>query len=200
MSDGGSNMVNIKSKTGSISIEEYIGCIESFHGYTAPGVVIAGFMVDLAYRHLPEVELLDAISETTTCLPDAIQLLTPCTIGNGWLKVFNLGRFALTLYDKDTGNGIRVYIDPVKLDKWPEIKRWFFKLVPKKEQDTRLLLTQIKEAGAGICSYQKVKVDISLVSKKHRDKLAVCPQCKESYPAADGEICRACQGQAPYLK
>ena len=60
------------------------------------GVVIGGFMVDMAYKHLPEGVLLDAFCETEKCLPDAIQLLTPCTMGNGWLKVNNIGRFALT--------------------------------------------------------------------------------------------------------
>jgi formylmethanofuran dehydrogenase subunit E len=157
-------------------------------------------MVDLAYQHLPEGAILDAISETEVCLPDAIQLLTPCTTGNGWLKVINLGRFALTFYDKNTGDGVRVYIDPAKLEKWPEIKSWYFKLIPKKEQDSQRLMEQIKEAGAGICDYQKVKVDLSLVTKKHRAALTICPRCKESYPAADGEICLGCQGKEPYLK
>ena len=59
--------------------------------------------------------LFDAICETRNCLPDAVQLLTPCTIGNGWLKVVNVGRFALTLYDKYQGEGVRVYLDPAKV-------------------------------------------------------------------------------------
>ena len=193
-------MAKIRAKTGNITVEEYVNTVKSFHGYAAPGVIIGGFMVNLAHQHLPDGILLDAISETEVCLPDAVQLLTPCTIGNGWLKVFNFGRFAITLYDKDSGNGIRVYIDTEKLEKWPEIKSWFFKLIPKKEQDAEKLLQQIMEAGAGICSYQKVKVDLAPLSKKHRAKLTVCPRCKESYPAADGAICRGCQGQAPYLK
>lgn len=181
------------------TVEEYIEKVRSFHGYTAPGLIIGGFMIDLAYRHLPKEARLDSISETDTCLPDAIQLLTHCTIGNGWLKVINLGRFALTLYDPNTGDGVRVSINPAKLEKWLEIKNWFFKLVPKKQQDTQKLIEQIQEAGADICNYKKVKVDLSIVSKKHRTGLAICPRCKESYPVVDGEICLGCQGKAPYL-
>ncbi|MBN1366921.1 MAG: formylmethanofuran dehydrogenase subunit E family protein [Dehalococcoidales bacterium] len=183
----------------SISVAKYIEQVESFHGYAAPGLIIGGFMVDLAYRHLPQGVLLDAISETETCLPDALQLLTHCTIGNGWLKVVNLGRFAVTLYDPNTGDGIRVYLNPAKLEKWPEIKTWFFKLIPKKEQDTKRLIKQIKEAGSDICDYEKVKVKLNKVAKKHRTSLGICPRCKESYPVADGDVCLGCQGNAPYL-
>jgi len=180
-------------------VKKYIEQARSFHGYAAPGIIIGGFMVDLAYRHLPEGVLLDAISETQVCLPDALQLLTHCTVGNGWLKVIDLGRYALTLYDPNNGNGIRVYVNPAKLEKWPEIKNWFFKLVPKKEQDTQRLMKQIQEAGSDICDYEKVKVKLSEVTKKHHSNLGICSRCKESYPVADGDVCLGCQGKAPYL-
>lgn len=180
-------------------VEKYIEQAKYFHGYAAPGIIIGGFMVDLAYRHLPEGVLLDAISETQVCLPDALQLLTHCTVGNGWLKVIDLGRFALTLYDPNNGNGIRVYVNPAKLEKWPEIKNWFFKLVPKREQDTQRLMKQIQEAGSDICDYEKVKVKLSEVTKKHHSSLGICPRCKESYPVADGDVCLGCQGKAPYV-
>ena len=192
-------MVTIKSKTGSIPLEEYVEKARAFHSYAAPGVILGGFMVDLAYRHMPQGVIFDAISETGKCLPDAIQLLTLCTVGNSWLKVINLGRFALTLYDKDNGEGIRVWVDPTKLDKWSEVKIWFFELKPKKEQNSQLLLEQLKEAGGSICDYAKVKVDLRLLKTKRRTGFAICPRCKESYPATDGEVCLSCQGKVPYL-
>ena len=82
----------------------------------------------LAIRNLPDGVLYDAICETRSCLPDAIQLLTPCTMGNGWLKIIHLGRFALTLYDKQNYEGVRVFLDAEKVEAWPEIKAWYFKL------------------------------------------------------------------------
>ncbi len=139
-------------------IEEYVGLVESFHGYTAPGVIIGGFMVNLAKRNLLEGTLFNAICETTVCLPDAIQLLTPCTVGNGWLKIINLGRFAISLYDKDHGNGFRVFLNPKNLDNWSEIKNWFFKLKPKAEQNIELLIAQIKEAGETLCGIHPIRV------------------------------------------
>ncbi|MBW2217489.1 MAG: formylmethanofuran dehydrogenase subunit E family protein, partial [Deltaproteobacteria bacterium] len=84
---------------GPYTFDEFVPIVENFHGFAAPGVLIGGFMVDLALRNLPEGEFFDAVCETPKCLPDAIQLLTPGTIGNGWLKVVNFGRYALSLYE-----------------------------------------------------------------------------------------------------
>jgi len=184
---------------GSYSYDEYLHLVKSFHGSVAPGMVIGGFMVDLALRHSPEGELFDALCETSACLPDAIQLLTPCTVGNGWLKILSLGRYALTLYEKYQGAGIRVFLDASKVDDWPEIKGWYFRLKPKKEQNSERLLEEIREAGEGICTLQKVVVKPQFVgSRIHGSKIVRCPLCQEAYPEVDGGICRGCSGYAPY--
>jgi len=183
----------------SYTFEEYIELVRSFHGYPAPGVIIGGFMVELAYQHLPKEGLFDAICETEKCLPDAIQLLTPCTIGNGWLRIMNIGCFALTLYDKHSGKGIRVFLDPLKLDAWPEIKSWFYQQKPRGEQDNQLLMKEIKQAGANILSARQVKVDSSLLNK-HRAGSALCPLLKEAQPPADNKTCLGCQGKISYIE
>lgn len=104
------------------SYEEYLQLVKSFHGTLAPGLLIGGFMVDLAMKHLPEGELFDAVCETPVCLPDAVQILTPCTIGNGWLSIVPFGKFAVTLYEKYSGKGVRVFLDTKKLEVWPEVR------------------------------------------------------------------------------
>ena len=185
-------------KIRSLTFEEFVKKVEAFHGYGAPGVLIGGYMVDLAYRHLPEEGLFDALCETAKCLPDSIQLLTPCTVGNSWLVVLNFGRYAVTLYDKTTGRGVRVFVDPVKLEAWPEIKAWFYKLKRKKEQDVSLLMKEIEEAGSDICSIQHVVVADRIVKKAHRSGFAICPKCKESYPVADGPVCLGCREEGLY--
>jgi formylmethanofuran dehydrogenase subunit E len=184
---------------GTYSYEEYIHLVKSFHGSLAPGLVIGGFMVDLALKNLPEGEFFDAICETPVCLPDAVQLLTPCTIGNGWLNVFNFGRFAVTLYDKSGGQGIRVYLDMDKLESWPEVKNWYMKLKTKKEQDFDLLMSQIKEAGHGLLSMQTVYVEPKKLQRPKLGPVAVCSACGEAYPLRDGAQCRACAGESPYI-
>lgn len=187
-------------KIGTYSYEEYVQVVTSFHGNAAPGLMIGGFIVDLALKNLPDGEFFDAICETPVCLPDAVQLLTPCTIGNGWVKVLDFGKFAVTLYDKNSGEGIRVYLDMEKVKNWSEINSWFLKLKPKKEQDSNLLLSQIKEAGHSILSMQRVKVDPESLNRKKAGPSAICPVCGESYPVKHGPKCRACSGESPYFE
>ena len=179
--------------------DEYIEMIKAFHGHVAPGMVLGGFMVDLAQRNLPQGEFFDAICETRACLPDAIQILTPCTVGNGWLRIVDLGRFALSLYEKYTGNGVRVYVDSQKLDGWPEIRTFLFKLKSKKEQDSEALIAEMNQAHTSIFGVQQVMIDLNALKSSRRKTFTVCPSCGEDYPKADGDICLGCQGEAPYL-
>ncbi len=181
------------------SYDEYIAITRQFHGNEAPGVIIGGFMVDLAVRNLPDNVLYDAICETWTCLPDAIQILTPCTIGNGWLKIVYTGRFAMTLFDKRTREGVRVFLDAKKVENWPEIKAWYLKLKPKREQNREELYREIREAGNSILTLQHVCVRPQIARKKHKGSIVVCPGCEETYPVDDGQTCLACQGKLLYL-
>ncbi len=180
------------------TFDKFLVMIKEFHGHIAPGVVLGGLMIDLAYRNLPQGQYFDAVCETRSCLPDAIHLLTPCTIGNGWLRIVDLGRFALSLFEKYTGNGVRVYVDSQKLEKWPELKIFFFKLVPKKEQDSKALMDEIRLAGTTIFTLQKVVVDLNSITSTKRRAFSVCPACGEGYPRTDGDTCLSCQGKAPY--
>jgi len=191
-------MKNNNIKIGRYSFEEYLAAAKSFHGYAAPGVIIGGIMVDFAMEHMPEGVLFNALCETSSCLPDAIQLLTPCTIGNGWLTVRGLGLFALSLYDKYKGNGVRVFLDSGRLENYPEINSWLFKLKPKGEQNKDLLLEQIKEAGRDICGMQKICIASQYLGKHSKGNILSCSKCGEAYPVKDGSICLSCQGKSPY--
>ncbi|HRX46082.1 MAG TPA: formylmethanofuran dehydrogenase subunit E family protein [Spirochaetota bacterium] len=186
-------------KIGTYSYEEFVQVVKSFHGTLAPGLLIGGFMVDLALKNVPEGEFFDSICETQVCLPDAVQLLTPCTTGNAWMKVFDFGKFAVTLYEKYSGEGVRVYLDVDKLKNWPEVNSWFFKLKPKKEQDSDLLMSQIKEAGHSILSMQRVKVEPEKLTREKAGPSSLCPVCGEAYPAKHGDKCRNCAGGSPYV-
>ena len=64
----------------------------------------------------------------------------------------------MTLYDKATGEGVRVELDNDKLEPYDAIRSWFLKERPKKEQDTERLQAQIKEAGESILSFRKVRI------------------------------------------
>lgn len=183
---------------GSRTHEEFMEEARAFHGYPAPGLIIGGYMVELAKRHMPEGVLYDAVSETAHCLPDAVQLLTPCTFGNGWLRVLPFGIYAVTLYDKATGEGVRVELDNDKLEPYDAIRSWFLKERPKKEQDTERLQAQIKEAGESILSFRKVRIRQDMLGHRSFGAISRCPLCGSHYPASYGGICRSCQGQSPY--
>ena len=184
----------------SYTYDEYIDMIESFHGSLAPGILAGGYMVDLAKLNLPEGDLFDVICETERCLPDAVQLLTPCTIGNGWLKVLEYGRFAMTFYNKYTGAGVRVFLDIDKLDGLPEIRSWFLKEKPRKEQDLDRLINQIKEAGHRIYGIQKVQLRPEFIDTKKKNKapVVICASCHEAFKSKEYNICPACRGSSPY--
>ncbi len=177
------------------SFDEFKQLAERFHGYAAPGLLLGGYMVALAKRRLPEGTLFEAVSETSKCLPDAVQMLSLCSMGNNWLKVRKLGRYAVTLYDKFTGRGVRVGVSLERLRKWPEYYGWLMKLKPKKEQDTARLMQEIEEAGDSICTVQDVIVFPELLGRKKSFQVSICPGCGEGYPTADGPVCRASQGE-----
>ena len=88
------------------SLDIFLDDIERFHGFTSPGLVLGGLMVDWAQELIGLDMEADAVVETCHCLPDAVQIFTPCTVGNGWLKVLGWDKFALTLYDKRKYRGL----------------------------------------------------------------------------------------------
>lgn len=184
---------------GQYSFSEFKELARSFHGYPAPGLLIGGYMVEAVKQKLPEGTLFEAVVETAKCLPDAVQLLTLCSTGNGWMRVTNLGRYAVTLYDKYTYNGWRAAIDLKKIEAYPEIKAWFLKEKTKQEQDKDRLYAEIEAAGDKYLALTPVNVRPQYLKKKPSSPIIICPICHEAYPKNDGAICRGCQGNNPYL-
>lgn len=184
-----------------IGIDQYCAKVKEFHGGNlAPGLIIAGFMVDLACRNLPENILFEAICETAGCIPDAVQLLTPCTTGNQWMHVMDVGRYAMSFYDKYSGEGVRVHLNTYKLEKWPVLKEWFFRLKPKEEQNTQELLKQAIEAGTSILDIEKVIITPEFLGRKKKESVGICPICNEAFSFDEGTVCLACRdGCLPYI-
>jgi formylmethanofuran dehydrogenase subunit E len=83
-------MKNEKSTFGLFSFEAYIKQVETFHGFAVPGVLVGGFIVIKAKKQIPQGGLYEALCETEKCLPDAVQLLAPCTVGSGRLRIVSV--------------------------------------------------------------------------------------------------------------
>ncbi len=185
---------------GPYTFEEFKERAAAFHGYPAPGLLLGGYMVAMAQRAIPEGTLFEAIVETKKCLPDAVQLLTLCSVGNNWMKVVNLGKYAVSLFDKFSGEGFRVHVALDKLDAYPEIKAWLLKLKPKREQDSNRLLKELETAGDSICVIRPVRIRPKFLGHSPMAAIGECPHCKEAYPLEDGAVCRGCQGEAPHVQ
>lgn len=199
MPEGSSALSYASPVIGPYTVDEFIEAAGRFHGYAAPGLILGGFMVHEARSHIAEGILFDAISETAWCLPDAVQMLTPCTVGNGWMRIFNLGLYAVSLFDKFTGKGVRVAVETDKLEPYPAIREWLFKLKPKKEQDSDRLREEIRLAGASICSVKEIALRHEFMGGRGKGAIAACPSCGQAYPARDGSVCRSCKGESPYV-
>jgi formylmethanofuran dehydrogenase subunit E len=178
-------------------MDEFLGAIESFHGWKAPGLVLGGFMVDLAQELIgPGVEA-DAIAETRHCLPDAIQIFTPCTVGNGWLKILDWDKFAISLYDRRRLTGYRVWLDLEKTKLFPNLYKWYMRLAPKKVLPLEILLPTILDAGRSVLSTRPISVT-HYHQREKKGETGICPGCGEAYPTNQGPQCKACQGEAYY--
>lgn len=179
------------------SLDVFFEDIERFHGFISPGLVLGGFMVDWAQERIgPDVES-DAVVETCHCLPDAVQILTPCTIGNGWLKVLDWDKFALTLYDKRKMTGYRVWLDLKKTFLFPNINDWYMRRVPKKTLPLKVLIKEILNAQRSVLSCQGISVTRPY-GRKHKEDMALCSGCGEAYPVSQGATCIACQEDGCY--
>lgn len=164
-----------------------------FHSYLSPGLALGIIMVDLAKELLGPRSLIDAVVETKRCIPDAVQLMTACTYGNGWMRVKDWGKLALTLYDKEKLDGIRVSLDSEKIKKYPLIHKWYTRI---EHVDKGEVTREIISAGRNILSWQRVTL-MPYKRIKHAPT-SFCPSCGEVYPASDGDLCVRCSGKDNY--
>jgi formylmethanofuran dehydrogenase subunit E len=89
---------------------------EVFHGHVCPGLALGYRSAHLALDHLKTTRAADeevvAIVETDACSADAVQVLTGCTFGKGNFIYKDYGKMALTLFSRDSGQGVRVALKP----------------------------------------------------------------------------------------
>lgn len=181
------------------SYDDFIETARNFHGCASPGLMIGASMVELALHTMGRTSSYHALCETERDLPDAVQLLTPCTAGNGRLHVFDLGRFALALFRQQDGRGVRVHLDPAKTSGWPHIRRWTLQKNVADDRDLVRLEHEIRKAGISVLSASPVQMRGIFLKDHAEENMRPCICCGELHPADTGELCRACAGQSPYL-
>ena len=185
--------MKLHSFRGKIDLEEFLQEAARFHGNLAPGVVLGGLMVDWALETMAPEKILDALVETRKCLPDAVQILTKCSIGNGWLKILDWGKLAVTLYNKESLTGARVHLDLDKLAPYPRIKSWAMKEQSKKENPLEPLIDDMIAAGRRIFTCEGVRLERIPETVEQYDFPSVCPQCGETFRYGLAGMCEGCR-------
>lgn len=181
-----------------VAVGDLILKIEEFHGYRSPGILIGSRMIEKALHELGDTPYLNMVSETVVCLPDAVQLLTGCTMGNGFLQVLDWGKFALTAYDRMTLGGVRVWLDPAQLGDYPLIAAWFRRSPggrPKPPFED--MAAEILAAQSDLLPLHQVQL-LKPLKNDQPVPTRACPDCGEFYPERLGDRCPACRGDAYY--
>ena len=88
----------------------------AFHGHICPGLSLGFKAAKAAMEHLNENRSVDeeiiAIVENDACFVDAVQVLTGCTFGKGNFIFKDHGKMVLTVFSRNTGNGVRLALRP----------------------------------------------------------------------------------------
>lgn len=182
------------------------------HTKQAPGIPIAIAMIDLAREKLgPIKEKLNAVAETQACLSDALQIAAGCTVGNRYLRVLpSIGRYALTLFDRADGRGIRVSVDLEKLDPkvTPELCKFFHRARspevnkggPAREASGQLIIAECEKVGYSMFKWEPVQ--IVAFGKPPMLPAVICPDCGESFLQREASHvrCDVCTGSQAYYR
>lgn len=86
----------------------------AFHGHSCPGLAIGIRASELVKQRLGGIDSADllAVVETDMCGVDAIQFLTGCTFGKGNLIHRDVGKMAITFFNRRSGDGFRAILNP----------------------------------------------------------------------------------------
>jgi formylmethanofuran dehydrogenase subunit E len=171
--------------------------LEHFHGDQTPGLIMGAIMVDWAFELLGIDSDPKAVVESRNFLPDAVQLLTPCTVGNGRLITLDWHKAALSLFDRRRMAGYRVWLDLKKTRSSAILYAWQMHLPLPPGISSDHVISDILQAGRAVLSCRAVPITRDFTAPSE-DAMCVCPRCDEAYPVSQGGQCRACQGESYY--
>jgi len=184
--------VEIKNHKGRIDLGDYFEQCRDFHGFMGPGLVLGGMMVDWALEAMEPSQIFNAVVETRKCLPDAVQILTKCSIGNGWLKILDWGKLAITIYDINTLMGARVHLDYEKVARYPLVKAWALKEKLKTENPLEPLIEEMIKGGRGMLTCRKGLIGSIPEKLVPYDQPRLCSNCGEAFRYGSDNICQGC--------
>ncbi len=198
-------------------IETALREIGRFRRAVEPGIAYGIKMIFsvqkfLKIKDLRKVNLL-VVAETSRCLPDAIQFLCGCTIGNRRLVIKDHGKMAATFFNRDAGRAVRVTISPKFQKRDVQRSKEFMHLKGKREfaeiESRRLqdALDILRVPDEELLRFQEVEITESLSAIFVPSGIVFCEECGESVRESkvqikDGrKLCLPCAGvEKPYFK
>jgi len=109
-------MVDLK-----LDIEDLYDRTVKFHGHSCPGMLSGIIMGVVALEKLSASRALDeevvTISEGRSCMVDALMIVLGTTLGKGNLFLKDYGKTAATIFNRNTGKGVRLVFDYSQIHK-----------------------------------------------------------------------------------
>jgi formylmethanofuran dehydrogenase subunit E len=152
-----------------------------FHGGRGPGVALGVIMVEHGLELLGKVERLGLVVETALCMPDGAVIAAKHRYPKCIATILDHGKLALTLYEGRSGEGVRVWLDHKKTERYDKLHRWFLRLGPRDEpRNVRhaKVVEELKKAGTDVLSSKKVSLP---PLPEESDKIIFCKVCGEPF-------------------
>lgn len=138
------------------------------------------------------------VVETNRCLPDAIELVTGCRLGNRRLKLEDMGKMAATVVDIPRNRAIRVAAREAANQRARE-------MFPQLEKEDALRQAYCSFSDEDLIASQFVKIEIASEDLPgYQGSRVACAACGESIgfgrqTVVGGQtLCRSCAGQSYY--
>ncbi len=202
-------------------IRELLTSAGMLHGHYCPGLALGVMAALTGLRHLDifsqGMEKLIAVVEINSCFADGIQWVTGCTLGNNSLIYRDLGKTAVTIFNR-SGKGVRLVLKGDLFERLsrdcPEFHKIFKKVIIEGERDEESL--SLYKAAALEASFNVITwpaddlfimkdVDVPVPGYAPIRKSVTCTSCKESIMGGkeivrdDRVLCKEC-GKGEYFQ
>ncbi len=197
------SVISLKLKAVKLIILRHIFGARKFH---SPLMPLALRMIETAQARFPfwDRPHLKCVSETFSCLVDVAEKVTLCNRQNGTLKVYDYGKYAITFFDSQTLDGIRVFVDFKKLAVYSgTLHKYFTKTVDPHDLDEYDIWFEAILKADKIISVMPVKMNESFKGRgTGKKRWGICSKCREAGHLAEnvanegrpngGDICISC--------
>ena len=183
------------------TFEEYLR-LASEDGPPRSGIILGMRMALLGLRELglqnPEEvhDHLIVVVETDRCLPDAVELVTGCRLGNRKLKLRDMGKMAATMLDITSKQAIR-------LAAREDANQRALEMFPHLDKDGALGKAYCTLSDENLFTRKFVRVELAPEDMPGYQGLRVpCAKCGESIAfgrqilKGESAICRSCAGES----